>query len=820
MTAPVPAPSMLPISPKSGKRMAFALKLPWIACFNTLLTAALLAAYLEPGERCVRVLLPLLGLAALWILPCYLALYLPMSLLPARRPWLWSAGLLVATLEGLRTTILLMDLQLFRIMGVHLYSRYVVQSLTAPQFIKDIGAGPGTFAGLLALWLGVSAVQALWLLGLSKLGPSIQRRVWIPLVLLAFLMPWPWTLTADAQAILARALPGGDLGQPPDKNALSLQAQTDHLLARRKATHYPLQPFVPPAAPLAKRPDIVMVMVETLRADMFNAENMPLTWQIAKENQGLTAQHHYSGGHQTWEGTFSLLYSLGGWQRDTFRDQPWKSQPLLMLRQLGYRTVALTSSSLDHSGYKAMAESFDSLENFNQLPPVTGDAQATDRAIALVHARDKLPLDQQKPLFILVFYNATHYPFVFSPAHERYQPFAPPDTAALGPDEDYRVGLWNRYRNAVQEVDAQMGRLWQALLPERQAGSLAWVMLGDHGEEFWDHGLYGHASRRLDNARTQTPFWLSFPGLKRTQVAVSSHYDVFPTLFDLLHVPSNATDWSDGQTLLQPRTADYVELNGYNFPESELFAIATPRLKVFARRTPGFALEINEVTDIDDRPTPWALPDVADVLHEFQRRVDHFQPNFRLLRSDRISVRRVPGYPLPQAPGPARTANHPERLPWARLQDGGLYVTREAPQVEIPLHLKWLPYVELVGATVRNKTVQLGDVLVVELVFHCLQTPPPELEVFFHMDAPSPPGWQNIGHTPVSGAMPPSKWQKGDYIRDSFEVPTLQYWQPGEALIRVGFYDSKTDKRLTVEGQKTQNNNAIVATVQFVPAAQ
>jgi hypothetical protein len=531
----------------------------------------------------------------------------------------------------------------------------------------------------------------------------------------------------------------------------------------------------------------------------------------------LVPARHYSGGHQTWEGAFSALYALGGWQHDTFRDKPLPPATVVALEELGYRTIALASSSLTFPGYAPMREVFDEIYDVGEKGAVEGDRLITDRAAKILEDRRSGKDKDPRPVFIFMFYDATHHPFAFPKEHEVYKPYASSEYDPLVQGVDYQMGWWNRYRNALHYVDTEIGRLWTAIAPSRAAGRLAFVLTSDHGEEFWDHGLYGHGLRRLDNIRTQVPLLLSYPGVTLPPVALSSHMDVFPTLFDLMKVPWPAGDWSDGRSLRSPRPVDYVMVNGYNFPDSEVFALVTPRFKVYARRTPGYRMEVNEVTDPDDRPIPWDRFDTEPVIRAFMRDADRFQPGYRLFRSERILSRRIPGYPLPPTLGPARTAATPEKLPWEALGDLSAFVTTTQPPVKQALHVRFDPWIELVGVSVSADRLVIGDTLVVELVYKCIQTPPREVDIFNHMFGPDPPGWQNLEHTPLWGNLAPADWKAGTYIRDVLEIPSCDEWGPGTADVRMGFYNVKTQKRVPVKAPQAKDDAVLVAHVEWLP---
>lgn len=781
----------------------------WSLLMNTLLTAGILLADAAPTLPLEPVtILRTLAFALILTLIPHALLYTPLALVPPLRPRVW---LLVG--EALRLTLLLVDWRVFTQLGIHLDDTTLWKAMGEAHFAKDVGMTPLW----LTILLGGLALVLLLEAGLARLRPrrltwkplGLATALWVPLLLTAHLTTPP-AHRPDFQGLwpLYVKLQRAEPGKPLDVKA--------HLLARRKATKYPLHPMAKQDLTAVKRPDVVILLAETFRADMLNPVDMPNLATLAEAEPTLQSEHHFSGGHQTWEGTFSLIYALGGWQHDTFRDQPWKSQPIEMFRQLGYETVAVTSGSLKHIGYDAMLGSFDIHHDFNMLDAEEGDVKATDKVLELFAQKRELAAEKRKPLMVLVFYNATHYPFVYPPELEVQKPVSEKNASPMVEDAPYRLGLWNRYRNSVRFVDAEARRLLNGLQPERKAQQLAWVFTGDHGEEFWDLGQFGHASRRVNNARLQVPLILAFPGMTKQHVALSAHMDVFPTLFALMGIKRAPDEYADGQSLLgKPRT--FVELNAYNFPEWDQFAVLNGEFKAFLRRSSRFAPEIVDVLDSQDRPRKWDKPDVLPMVQQFLATLDHFQPGYQLFRGAQVTFHSLGAGVLPVALGPLRTAQNPETLPWQRMQNMGDYVTTKKPPIQRELGIPFGQFAVLEGVNLPRAQVAAGDPIRIEYIFHVVGQPPADLKYFVHLDAPSPPGWQNLGHVPVFESLPVSAWKKGQYIRDVQEITTGTDWKPGVAKFRVGFYDAKDEKRVAVPKKFGEDNGPLVAVVQILP---
>jgi membrane-anchored protein YejM (alkaline phosphatase superfamily) len=88
--------------------------------------------------------------------------------------------------------------------------------------------------------------------------------------------------------------------------------------------------------------------------------------------------------------------------------------------------------------------------------------------------------------------------------------------------------LRNRYRNAVYFEDALIGKIFHTLREQRLLDKSIVVITGDHGEEFFENGYFGHTSS-FDDYQTKTVFVLHHPKTERHIVErITSHLDLVP----------------------------------------------------------------------------------------------------------------------------------------------------------------------------------------------------------------------------------------------------------------------------------------------------
>jgi arylsulfatase A-like enzyme len=144
-------------------------------------------------------------------------------------------------------------------------------------------------------------------------------------------------------------------------------------------------------------------------------------------------------------------------------------------------------------------------------------------------------------------------------------------TFALVPDdgpipEDVQRSLLHGYLACVSYMDAQLGRLLDALDQTPAKDNTIIVLWGDHGWHLGDHGRWGKMTHYEEALRA--PLIISAPGFAGSQRAEgpTEFTDVYPTLCDLagLPLPSHLTGLSlvpalrDPNVHIRPTAVSYL----------------------------------------------------------------------------------------------------------------------------------------------------------------------------------------------------------------------------------------------------------------------
>jgi choline-sulfatase len=268
-----------------------------------------------------------------------------------------------------------------------------------------------------------------------------------------------------------------------------------------------------PAASRAPRPSILLVTLDTMRADAIgpDAKGIETKSFNALAARGRRFSRAYATVPETLPSHTSImtgLYPAGHGVHENARTVP-KDIPLLAerLQQSGYRTAAFVSSFVlaRRFGLGRGFETYDDIES-----PERSAKATTDRVL------EYLQKGSDEPRLLWVHYFDAHAPYA--------------------PEEPFRSRFAkNPYLGEVAAVDEQLGRLVEAF--ERTAsGPTAIVVVGDHGEGLGDHGESQHGNLLYDSTM-HVPLVVVGPSISSAvDNAPVSTRRVFHTILDLAGV--------------------------------------------------------------------------------------------------------------------------------------------------------------------------------------------------------------------------------------------------------------------------------------------
>jgi len=146
----------------------------------------------------------------------------------------------------------------------------------------------------------------------------------------------------------------------------------------------------------------------------------------------------------------------------------------------------------------------------------------------------------------------THFPYSFDEQNPHRIPILTrAQTNPLQLSKNNKLAIQNRYANALWEIDKTLATLFEQLERDDLLNHTIVIIVGDHGEEFFEPDALGHGSH-LNDAQTQTSLWIRSPDFQPHLVNhVTSHSQIVPTLLSLMGHSDISTDLFGDESLLQ-----------------------------------------------------------------------------------------------------------------------------------------------------------------------------------------------------------------------------------------------------------------------------
>ena len=292
-------------------------------------------------------------------------------------------------------------------------------------------------------------------------------------------------------------------------------------------------------------PLVVIYLVDTLRADHttpygYARDTTPELAKFARDS--VVFDTAIAQASWTKPSVASLFTSLlpGRHRAVQLRDplDPGHVTVAEMLQARGYATGAAIANSVIYSAGVNFDQGFDffcGLHGANDRPSkVVEAAGVVDSALRWLDERPGFPS------FLYAHTMDPHVPYTPPPPFDmKYEPHPAPDHPASDPRFDYREPLDRdrfiaQYDGEIAYGDQEFGRFIRGLKERGLYDRALIFFLGDHGEEFQDHGQWLHGRSVFDEL-IRIPLIVKFPGQRDAGRRIAQQVqevDVLPTILE------------------------------------------------------------------------------------------------------------------------------------------------------------------------------------------------------------------------------------------------------------------------------------------------
>ncbi len=479
---------------------------------------------------------------------------------------------IVAVLMGGITTLLLYaNAKLFALYGMF-FNGFILNLVMTPGGIESLGGSSASDAGFALIVFGFIGLQALimWLTYRyyqKKSSPQLAFK-WLPIgALIATIMIHMGfaldSYTTNQLNMVAESIPFYQTVSARTFFAkLGFTTHRDTKLKVKGKLNYPLNPlqFSRPAKPY----NIIWLASESLRADMLDEKIMPNTWEFSKSAARFT--RNYSGGNGTRMGIFSMFMGMPGNYWFPFLEARRGAAIVGVLQQQQYQMSFYTSAKFSYPEFDKTIFAHVPSEQLHEIKnPTSGWESDRDNVTDLLSFIEKR--GQAQPFFTFMFFESPHARYYFPQTTVIAKPYRDDLNYATLSKEALRkdiVPIKNRYINSVHHLDMQWGRIFEYLKQHQLLDNTIVVLAGDHGEEFMEHGFWGHNSTFVDQ-QVRTPLVIYAPNMKPlVSNQLTSHMDVVPTIMPLLGVTNPSSDYATGYNLLAGEKRNHTYISDWD----------------------------------------------------------------------------------------------------------------------------------------------------------------------------------------------------------------------------------------------------------------
>jgi arylsulfatase len=306
--------------------------------------------------------------------------------------------------------------------------------------------------------------------------------------------------------------------------------------------------LIPRRAPDRSRPNIIIILIDTLRYDAANPTTMPNLHRLA--SRGVWFSRAYSPSSWTAPSVASIFTGQMPCQHRVLSHHELKLAEegftiAEALQRHGYLTGAASANLFISPRYN-YNQGFDTFQETTSFHSKCFDSaeRLNQRLIPWINS-----LPDDVPLFLYAHYLDPHAPYMALPPNTWESPVSlaslPLQVTAwiwAAPwTEKLKDQFINCYRGECRYVDLQVKELMNNLEQNGFLENAIVFITSDHGEAFLEHGYYQHGAD-LHQEQVHVPLIMldtRAAPVKRTYSEPISNIDIFPTILDALDIQAD-----------------------------------------------------------------------------------------------------------------------------------------------------------------------------------------------------------------------------------------------------------------------------------------
>jgi len=368
------------------------------------------------------------------------------------------------------------------------------------------------------------------------------------------------------------------------------------------------------------RPDILLIVIDTLAADHmscygYHRETTPSIDSLA--SSGTIWYNMQAQAPWTLPGMASILTGLtvkthGCINREHVNYGLDPELPTLatILLEEGYRTASFVNINYLYEDRYGMNKDFEYL--YHCADEGNGMARVTVDSLLAWLDGDSF----EQPFFVFFHLFDPHLPY--DPPEGFDTCYEPRGASDITEWKQNGLGEWypqqtahllNLYDGEIRWTDSQLGRLFAELRSRGLTDNLIIVLTADHGEEFLEHGDWGHGNNLYQHA-LGVPLIMSGPNIPEgiSEIVTAGQIDILPTLLTLAGIPVH--ERIEGSDLFDVIPADRPVYSSGVYSDSTQGAIISERRKVIWSPLD----DSSEMFNLDDDPAEMNPMDADSIL--------------------------------------------------------------------------------------------------------------------------------------------------------------------------------------------------------------